>query len=545
MTPPRIAGFDHVRLLGSGGYSDVFLYEQQMPKRQVAIKVLLSEALDEQGRRQFSDEANAMASVSAHPFIVTILHADVALGAHPFLVMEFYPRENFSVRARTEQLSVAEVLRTGVQVASAVETAHRAGILHRDIKPANILTSDYGRPGLTDFGIASSVAADDPQSDTIGMSIPWAPPEVVNGTALGDASADVYSLGATLYTLLAGRSPYEVPGGSNRSLDLVDRLERADLGPTGRGDVPESLERLLRQAMAKSPAARPQSAAALARALQQIEAEQQLAVTTFEVREDPGGVRSRTVDPDEDGTRLKNPVVIRSQTASVPVAPTSRTGAGDPAAAAGEHTVQRAAAAAGLIDGIAPPASGSRAPDTAASRSPAGADDPAGPSTSGAPDLPPVAPMPRRPANGTGDRHRDADLVDVPRSRWPAVASVVLVVVFLLIGARVLVGGGDGADERDPTDTIAPAAPIVPAEAPPTPTDVNHSPAADGSVTISWTPIELAEGDMFELRDEGEKVAGPTTETSVVLQPGQIPPCVRVVLVRNGAVSEPSERKCL
>ncbi len=63
------------------------------------------------------------------------------------MVMEYYPHPNFSQRARNEQIPVAEVLRNGIQVASAVETAHRAGDLHRDIKPANILTSEYKRPG--------------------------------------------------------------------------------------------------------------------------------------------------------------------------------------------------------------------------------------------------------------------------------------------------------------------------------------------------------------------------------------------------------------
>jgi serine/threonine protein kinase len=105
------------------------------------------------------------------------------------------------------------VLRTGIQVASAVETAHKAGILHRDIKPANILTSEYNRPGLTDFGIATSTIGG---TEAEGLSIPWAPPEVVNASAPPEVSADIYSLAATTYTLLAGRSPFELSSGSNR-----------------------------------------------------------------------------------------------------------------------------------------------------------------------------------------------------------------------------------------------------------------------------------------------------------------------------------------
>lgn len=312
MDPPQLAGFRFERLLGSGGYSDVFLYQQEMPRRPVAIKVLLTDRLDQRALGQVGDEANAMAAVSTHPYIVTIFHAELTGAANPFLVMEFYPRPNYSVRARTEQLSVAEVLRTGIQVASAVETAHRVGIIHRDIKPANILTSEYGRPGLTDFGIAGlSDGSTDPAE---GLSVPWSPPEVITGDSGGDVLSDVYSLGATVYTLLAGRSPYEVTGGSNKTLDLLERIQRADLPPTGRADVPPALERLLRHAMARRPEDRPSSAADLARALQDVEIQQQFPMTALEVRDEGGSpARARSTVDDEDGTRLKSPTVIQSQ----------------------------------------------------------------------------------------------------------------------------------------------------------------------------------------------------------------------------------------
>ncbi|WP_374945780.1 serine/threonine-protein kinase, partial [Agreia sp.] len=152
--PPEIAGFTHEQLLGSGGFADVFLYEQRMPRRRVAIKVLLSEALTEGARENFDAEANLMAQLSTHPSIVTIYQADIAPDGRPYLVMEYCSRPNLAARYRREKISVAEALRIGIQVAGAVETAHRAGILHRDIKPANILTTEYNRPALTDFGIS-------------------------------------------------------------------------------------------------------------------------------------------------------------------------------------------------------------------------------------------------------------------------------------------------------------------------------------------------------------------------------------------------------
>ena len=97
-----------------------------------------------------------MAQLSHHPSIVTIYHAAIAADGRPFLVMEYCSRPGLAERYRQERISVAEALRIGIRLASAVETAHRAGILHRDIKPANVLTTDFGWPALTDFGIAAT-----------------------------------------------------------------------------------------------------------------------------------------------------------------------------------------------------------------------------------------------------------------------------------------------------------------------------------------------------------------------------------------------------
>ena len=220
--PPVLAGYTPIELVGTGGYADVFLYEQHMPNRKVAVKVLIADVLSgDLQRRQFTAEANTMAKVSTHPYIVSIFHADVAADGRPYIVMEYYPGDNYLRRARREQFGVAEVLRVGVQVGSALETAHRAGILHRDIKPANILTSEFRRPGLADFGIASAQGPE--AEETGGGSIPWSPPEAFGAADLG-VTADVYSLAATLYHLLAGRSPFEVPGGDNSALGLMARI---------------------------------------------------------------------------------------------------------------------------------------------------------------------------------------------------------------------------------------------------------------------------------------------------------------------------------
>lgn len=320
LSEPTLHGFTHVSLLGTGGYADVYLFEQSRPRRHVAVKVLRAADLTPARRAQFEAEADLMAQVSAHPYIVHIFQADVADDGRPYLVMEYYPRPHLGARAATERLSVPEVLRIGIQLAGAVESAHRLGILHRDIKPANVLTSQYGRPGLTDFGISATVGQRTDDEDRGGMSIPWSAPEVFSSDAEPDERCDVYSLGATIWHLLTGRSPFEVPGGDNRPLALMRRIETQRPPSTGRDDVPATLERALEQAMRKKRSGRFQSAFDFARTLQAVQQEMHLAVTPIEVPSVDvvrAGPAAAGRDADVDATRLK-PVTITPGGAAPP-----------------------------------------------------------------------------------------------------------------------------------------------------------------------------------------------------------------------------------
>ncbi|MGM7698184.1 serine/threonine-protein kinase [Microbacterium sp. A84] len=342
--PPALPGFTYVEPLGTGGFADVFLYEQQMPKRRVAVKVLLADRISSGSAQEFADEANVMAMLSTHPAIVTIYQAAVAGDGRPYIVMEYCPRPNLQLRARKEPFSVAETLRVGIQVAGAVETAHRAGILHRDIKPANILVTEYNRPALTDFGIASTTSA---ISEATGMSIPWSPPESFGDPPQSGTWSDIWALGATLFTLLAGRSPFERPGERNSSADLIERIERAALLPLGRPDSPASLQRVLERAMAKNPADRYPSAVAFARALQKVQIELSHSVTPIDIVDDHP---FEQIDDDDDGlTRVRQVVSIapdagetRPSAMTQPFAPSdlSAPGSGSSAPAA-DDTVMR------------------------------------------------------------------------------------------------------------------------------------------------------------------------------------------------------------
>lgn len=279
---PRIPGLTYVKSLGSGGFSDVYLYEQQLPQRLVAVKVLSTQAEERRSREQFISEANVMAQLSSHPSIVTIHSADITHDRRPYLVMEYCPGPSLAQRCRTEGFTVAEVLRIGIRIASAVETAHRRGILHRDIKPANILTTDYGWPALSDFGL-SLVIDKDNSNEQLGLSIPWAPPELLENDRLASPQSDVYSLAATLYTLLSGSHPFHHADPSDSVVALIRRIESEPVPKLQRADVPAELNQLLAHAMAKRPTDRIPSAVSLGRSLQRIESQLRLSQTPMEL----------------------------------------------------------------------------------------------------------------------------------------------------------------------------------------------------------------------------------------------------------------------
>lgn len=283
VTPPIIPGFTFTKHIGSGGFSDVYLATQESLGRQVAVKVLenLQHGID-----SFRAESNLMARLSNHPSIVSIFAADVTEKGEPYLVMEFCPPPHLGRRVRHNPLSVEEALTTGIQLAGAVESMHRAGVVHCDIKPANILLTQYGRPALTDFGISSTVD----QAGTgkvAGVSTPWAPPEQLDGDAPGP-SGDVYSLAASLYHMLAGRAPFgttQTNGGDNRDGKAIlrNRIRAEEVPPIGRPDVPPKLEAVIVQAMAKDPYQRQSSAISFGRSLQRLQRELKLATTNIDV----------------------------------------------------------------------------------------------------------------------------------------------------------------------------------------------------------------------------------------------------------------------
>ena len=309
--PPVLPGYTFVRPLGSGGFADVFLYEQDMPRRVVAVKVLCDDAINPDVLRTFNSEGDILARLSAHASIVTIFHSSISADGRPYFVMDYCP-DTMGAKAKKSPLPVADVLDVGVRIAAALETVHRSGVLHRDIKPSNILVTTLGTPVLADFGIAAGATLIDDDSEVVAMSIPWSAPEVISHQVSGTVPSEIWSLGATLYTLLTGRAPFELPSGEKIArAQHMQRILKTNYIPTGRADVPERLESALKKALAKAPSSRHASMFAFAEELRWIQYELGVPPTALEVAAPEWAAATAPVDFASD--TLRGPVISTVQ----------------------------------------------------------------------------------------------------------------------------------------------------------------------------------------------------------------------------------------
>lgn len=260
------AGFADAEEVGRGASGVVYRCNQTSLGRPVAVKVLASD-LDEVNRERFLREGFAMGRLSGHPNIVNILQVGVIPSGRPYIVMPYHRSDSLAQRLRrTGPLSWPEALRLGVKICGALETAHKAGTLHRDIKPGNVLTTDYGEPQLTDFGIARIAGGFETVTGFFSGTIAYTAPEVLSGEH-PTVVADVYSLGATLYALITGTAAHENVSGEKLIAQYM-RITSTPIPDMRPGGIPADVCAAIEQSMSLNPARRFASAADFGRELQ-------------------------------------------------------------------------------------------------------------------------------------------------------------------------------------------------------------------------------------------------------------------------------------
>lgn len=251
-----IGNYRLIRLIGTGGFAEVYEAEDPLLERKVALKLLLPQlSRSPELIARFEREVQSVAALD-HPGIVPIYSVGNADGEH-YYAMRMLPGGD--LRDRIERgLTPPQALSILIQLADAFAHAHRNGIVHRDVKPENILFDDQRHPVLTDFGVAKMLR-DQSRLTATGMAIgtpAYLSPEQARGGQV-DARADLYSLGVILFEMLTGRPPYDGP--DPLSVALMHVTEPPPKLPAAL----QALQPLLDPLMAKDPAARFETAAAL------------------------------------------------------------------------------------------------------------------------------------------------------------------------------------------------------------------------------------------------------------------------------------------
>ena len=263
-----IEGISDAVEVGRGGFAIVYRAEQPAFDRTVAVKVLNS-VPDETSLQRFQREVRAMGKLSEHPAIATVLDAGATADGRPYLLMPFFSGGSLMDALKTGMTYGAqEAAEIGMSLAGALEAAHAEGILHRDVKPANVMLGRYGDPLLVDFGIARIAGGHETTTGVVTATLSHAAPELLDGHAPSVAS-DVYALGSTLFTLVAGRPPFSVEGDES-VVPLIARIMSTPVPRLPGAAADSGLQAVLERAMAKDPEERHSSAAALGQELERV-----------------------------------------------------------------------------------------------------------------------------------------------------------------------------------------------------------------------------------------------------------------------------------
>ena len=251
----KIDRYEVVSLIGRGGMGEVYLATDEKLNRRIALKLLPANYTRDKYRlRLFQQEAQA-ASALNHPNILTIHELGEVDGRH-FIATEFVDGETLRQRLNGRPLTTHETLEIAIQIASALASAHQAGIVHRDIKPENVMLRPDGYIKLLDFGLAkltehnertpATRAVDDADlsSDLVMGTVKYMSPEQARGTNV-DGRSDIFSLGVVLYEMVAGRTPFR----GETASDLIAAILNEN--PLPPANAPDELQSIIRKALHK------------------------------------------------------------------------------------------------------------------------------------------------------------------------------------------------------------------------------------------------------------------------------------------------------
>jgi predicted esterase len=269
----RLGPYAVLSFLGSGGFGEVYKARDSRLDRIVALKILSSP--DAELKLRFTREAKAIAALT-HPHICTLYDVGHDDGTD-YLVMEYLEGETLASRLSRGPLALEETLAITIQIAEALDAAHRTGIVHRDLKPGNVMVRTDGSVKVLDFGLARLAAVEvsgdrtTMQAATVRGAIMGTPhymsPEQARGETAAETS-DLWSLGVVLYEGVAGRCPFAGASPAEIMSGIVAR-EPVPLSSLNR-DVPIDLAQLVNRLLSKDRHQRPNSAADVARALKQV-----------------------------------------------------------------------------------------------------------------------------------------------------------------------------------------------------------------------------------------------------------------------------------
>jgi eukaryotic-like serine/threonine-protein kinase len=265
LSPGEMLGrYRIVRRLGRGGTGVVYLAHDSRLDRPAALKLLSRHlSLDEKARRRFEEEARAASSLD-HPHLASVYEIDDAPDGRVFIAMAFYDGETLRDELERGSLPIPRAVALASQVAEGLAAAHRRGIVHRDVKPGNVVVTPDGAATLVDFGVAKMAGSVSTESGATPGTVAYMSPEQTRGGDI-DARADVWSLGATLYEMLAGRRAF--PADSQDAVIYAIRHDEPEPPDRVRPGVPPELARVVSRCLEKEPDRRYRDAGALLAAL--------------------------------------------------------------------------------------------------------------------------------------------------------------------------------------------------------------------------------------------------------------------------------------